>query len=423
MHTILRTILAFLAKLILSLKKPTIIGVTGTVWKTTVTTHIVRLFEKAYGKKMVQYSPYHYNGEYGLPLTIIGARTWGKNPFRWIWVVCVALFQLIRPYPRFVVLEYGIDHPGEMEFLLRIAVPDIAVVTPIESNHLEQFWTLERYRREKLHILASARHKIAHSSLRMFLDDDVELFGSERHDTAHIIDAQTLLSGMSFRVKYMDHVDTFSLPAFGQYQGENILPLYSIARILHIDFSYISQVSQEAIPEEGRSRIFTPSDRLTIIDGTYNWWLLSIREGVRTLAPFFETHHVVLLLGDMRELGELAEPLHDTLAHDIQAIIPETANVSVFLVWPLMRDVVAPILQDRFFVETTLSSRSIWREIREHIKHLDHPVILFAKGSQNTIFLEEALKSLLPARDHIHLCRQSADWIRKKTLFFESISS
>ena len=73
----------------------------------------------------------------------------------------------IRPYPRYLILEYGIDHPGEMEYLISIVRPDIAVLSPVVPNHLEQFGTFERYRDAKLLLIESAKfHSIAHESLK-----------------------------------------------------------------------------------------------------------------------------------------------------------------------------------------------------------------------------------------------------------------
>ncbi len=111
MQNILLLLLAFVARLIIIKHRPYIIGITGTVGKTTITTHIAHFLSRELGSKNVGYSLYHYNGEYGLPLTIIGIRTPGRNPFLWIWVFLVALSRLVRPYPHYLVLEYGIDHP------------------------------------------------------------------------------------------------------------------------------------------------------------------------------------------------------------------------------------------------------------------------------------------------------------------------
>lgn len=259
MQTLLRTFLAFLAKSIIARKKPLIIGVTGTVGKTTVTTNIVRLLEHAYGTGTIGYSPYHYNGEYGLPLTIIGAKTGGKNPIRWLWVACIALFRLIRPYPRIIVLEYGIDHPGEMEFLLSIARPNIAIITAIESNHLEQFGTLERYRQEKLKLFEWAKYCIAHTSLRSFLTyiPGVQFFG-DNQDDAYILSDTTRPSGSIIRLQFRETEYELTIPAIGRYHGENFLPVYSVAEILGIDLNTITDIARHAVPEPGRSRIFTP---------------------------------------------------------------------------------------------------------------------------------------------------------------------
>ena len=86
MHTLLRAYLSWLTRLIIAIKKPYIIGVTGTVGKTTISQVVADFLSREYGEKNVGYSRYHYNGEYGLPLTIIGAKTGGKNPLLWIWV-------------------------------------------------------------------------------------------------------------------------------------------------------------------------------------------------------------------------------------------------------------------------------------------------------------------------------------------------
>lgn len=92
------------------------------------------------------FSSYHYNGEFGLPLSIIGAKTGGKNPFRWIFILFLGFTRCVTSYPKYLILEYGIDHPGEMDFLLSIAIPDIAIISSVSPNHLEQFVTFASYR-------------------------------------------------------------------------------------------------------------------------------------------------------------------------------------------------------------------------------------------------------------------------------------
>ena len=178
MQTFFLSFLAFFARLIIHIHRPFVIGVTGTVGKTTISTHIAKYLSLLYGEKNVLISPYHYNGEYGLPLSIIGAKTGGKNPFLWIGVFLIALSRMIRPYPRYVVLEYGIDHPGEMDFMLSIVIPDIAIISVVTPNHLEQFGSLENYRTEKLRITRDTPKIIAHESLRPYIEKDALYYGT-----------------------------------------------------------------------------------------------------------------------------------------------------------------------------------------------------------------------------------------------------
>ena len=168
MKKLLRQYLAFLARILIKQKKPFVIGVTGTAGKTTVTSFVVQFLQQEFGEDAVEFSRYHYNGEFGLPLTIIGAKTGGKNLLKWVWVFYIFVKKLFQKYPKFLVLEYGIDTPNEMDFLLSIAVPNVSILTPVLPNHIEQFGDEEAYRNEKLKILAAEKNFI-HASLCPFV--------------------------------------------------------------------------------------------------------------------------------------------------------------------------------------------------------------------------------------------------------------
>jgi UDP-N-acetylmuramyl pentapeptide synthase len=63
-----------------------------------------------------------------------------------------------------------------MDFLLSIAIPDIAIITEVFPNHIEQFITLEAYRAEKLKMTKDAKYLILHDSLRPFVDREATYF-------------------------------------------------------------------------------------------------------------------------------------------------------------------------------------------------------------------------------------------------------
>ncbi len=186
MKKLLRQYLAFLARILIKQKKPFVIGVTGTAGKTTVTSFVVQFLQQEFGEDAVEFSRYHYNGEFGLPLTIIGAKTGGKNLLKWAWVFCVFIKKLFQKYPRFLVLEYGIDTPKEMDFLLSITVPNVSILTPVLPNHIEQFGDEEAYRNEKLKILAAEKNFI-HASLFPFMkDSEKNIFYGKNDENSNI---------------------------------------------------------------------------------------------------------------------------------------------------------------------------------------------------------------------------------------------
>lgn len=425
MNSILLFLLSFFARLIIRIHKPYVIGITWSIGKTTLTTAIANYLKIAYGKTLVGSSPYHYNGEYGLPLTIIGAKTGGKNPFLWMIIFIKAIWVCIRPYPKYLVLEYGIDHPGEMEYLLSIVRPDISILTPVAPNHLEQFGTFERYLEAKLLLVSSAKsHSIVHESLREKVTHhhSVSFYGKEKTSNAYIDSAFQNIDGIIAEIINENKNYSITLPSFGLYQAENILPLYILSSFLQIDPTYITKNTNIFTPEAGRSRILKGKNSTTIIDGSYNGGFEAICRGIDSLLPFVSTHRIICLVGDMRELGEHAEEIHIRLGNYIVEKLGKWENISLFLVWPLMQKYIFPITNPVLPTVHSLSSRILWEKIRVILGSEDISTIVYVKWSQNTIFLEEWVKEFLENPIDIPLlCRQSQDWLRKKNEFFKTI--
>lgn len=425
MQTILLSLLRFFAKLIIERHRPYIIGVTGTVGKTTQTIYITRFLREIYGEKNVGASKYHYNGEYWLPLTIIGAKTGGKNPFLWMWVFFHAFVRLFYPYPRYLVLEYGIDHPGEMEYLLSIAKPHIAVLTPVAPNHLEQFGSLEKYRDAKLLLPKQAREiAVIHDSQAEFIEwEKILYYGKKIGSAWHVHATKQNLEALHIDVVIEWDKISLSLPVFGDYQAENILPLFAISSHLNIDKSVISKKSNLFSPEPGRSNILDGKNASTIIDGSYNGGFESITKGLESLIPFIETHRIICLLWDMRELGTHTERIHVELAKIIETLFSKNIDIHFFLVGKEMREHVVALIEKHFQTMSFASSREAGKKIASLLKKEKKPTLIYVKWSQNTIFLEEGIKEFLnDVSDEKNLCRQSNDWMEKKEVYFQSLS-
>ena len=153
--SILQKILASLARTTIKKYKPTVIAVTGSVGKTSGRTAI---FDVLKSTRRVWMAAKNFNNEIGVPLTILGIEHQGKNIVAWIWALKRAWLQLIvftQRYPEILVLEYGVDRPGDMDYLVSIARPDIAVVTAIGDvpAHIEFFKDAEAIANEKAKVV------------------------------------------------------------------------------------------------------------------------------------------------------------------------------------------------------------------------------------------------------------------------------
>jgi UDP-N-acetylmuramoyl-tripeptide--D-alanyl-D-alanine ligase len=144
------------ARLVLWVQKPLIIGVTGSVGKTTTTDMIATILMSPGGERMVgrvHKTSENMNDDLGLPLTIL---RYGRiSAAEKLLALCLAPYRALRfalssRYPRILVLEYGTHWKGHLHALARLAPPRIAVVTVVGPAHLQRLKTVEGVAREKV---------------------------------------------------------------------------------------------------------------------------------------------------------------------------------------------------------------------------------------------------------------------------------
>jgi UDP-N-acetylmuramoyl-tripeptide--D-alanyl-D-alanine ligase len=157
-----------------------------------------------------------------------------------------------------------------MDFLLSIALPDIAIITEISPNHIEQFGNFDTYKREKLKIVQKARDLIIHDSLRNSIEREAWYYGTgamSEIDVSHISLTHT---GTSARVHFQHREYAISVGAVGVFHIVNLLPLYGIAELWNMPIEDITDYALHARGEAGRSSMLDGIHNSTIIDGTYN---------------------------------------------------------------------------------------------------------------------------------------------------------
>src|SRR3989339_146496 len=176
MKKLLQLILRFFAQAVLKKYKPQIIGITGSVGKTSAKEAITFALAKNF---RVRANIKNYNNEIGLPLTILGRPSPKKNLFIWLKLFLFAIRLLLwkhKKYPQVLVLEMGVDRPGDIKYLTDIARPNIAILTTIASSHLEFFGSIDKIAQEKRSIFNSLAKQdwvvLNHDDERVMMDAD-----------------------------------------------------------------------------------------------------------------------------------------------------------------------------------------------------------------------------------------------------------
>lgn len=330
MKTILQKILAILAKATIRRYKPVVVGITGSVGKTSTREAIFTVLKSRY---RVQRSEKNYNTEIGLPLTVLGLPHHGKNVFGWIWGLLKSAARLIirnRLYPEVLVLEMGADRPGDIGYLSRIAPPSIAVLTaigdiPVHVEFYESPLEVAEEKAELLRALPPDGHAVYN------IDDEtvVEVkdrtrsrkisFGFDEHANFRITNFElrivennglTQADGVSFKIEHGGSVVPFRLhKAFGKPHVYAAGAAAVVGFILNVNLVQSSQALESYEPPPGRGRLLPGIKGSLIIDDTYNASPDSMRAGLELLGKIPAKRRIAVL-GDMLEIGKYTEEAH-----------------------------------------------------------------------------------------------------------------
>ncbi len=274
-----------------------IIGITGSVGKTTAKDFLFQLLGGASNKVFA--APASYNSEIGLPLAILAA------PLD----------------TRLLVLEYGINAPGEMDALIRIARPHHAWITAIDSAHLEGLGDIHTVAVEKAKLGAAVREQH-----RVWLDpicwEKVESVASDWQADVMVVDpfadsdlslgggvpgAMTVNSGRYGEVH---------LPLCARHQVATAMVAARIAQEHGVGVDDIRLRLSQLSPPQGRLTISEVA-QVTVIDDAYNANPASMRAALDLLGCWPHAGRRIAVLGSMKELGPAAQVLHRQIGHQV----------------------------------------------------------------------------------------------------------
>ena len=426
---LLQNYLAIWARLYLSKTKPIVIWITWSVWKTSCRVIIHQVFKKFLSGKKVYSSPKNFNSEIWLPFSIF----WIENYKPWIFsllkisilISFKALFS--RPDYDVIVLEYWLDY-AYMDLLLKSAKPDIAIFTKLDSIHLEFFNSVEEIWFEKFKLIHAAKRK----AYLNYKDD----FARSQFDQIKVsksyycwndIEANAydlIKENNNILAKFKAWNKTIKTNLLWEENAEYIALAFDILdNIWEENNKQKKEIYLDLELQAWRFSIFPWIKNSILVDSSYNAGPTSMKKMIEnTFAlreKLFPENKIALVLWEMRELWKETEKSHKDLVNCL-----DWASV-ILTIWKDMKDYFIPEVEKSkkdFFFESFISSREAWTSLKNILEKGSKNYIILFKWSQNTIFIEEALKEVLVNKNDVeHLVRQNDFWIEKKENFFNSI--
>lgn len=278
-----------------------VVGVTGSVGKTSTKEFIASVLEKQYNTLKTNGN---YNNEIGLPLTVLR----------------------IKRDCEVAVLEMGISDFGEMHRLSKIAKPDVCVITNIGQCHLENLGTRDGILKAKTEIFD---YMAADGSVVLNGDDDKLItvnqkaplfFGMnpDMYDKYAVYATDYINKGL-IGSEVVIHINTHNrkenfkvnIPLPGEHMVYNALTATAVGVLFEMSADNIKAGLESVEPVGGRSHVIYTS-KYTLIDDCYNANPVSMKAAIDLLGMTKTQKNTrnVAILGDMFELGENESELH-----------------------------------------------------------------------------------------------------------------
>lgn len=224
---------------------------------------------------------------------------------------------------RVVVVEMGMNVPGEIRRLTEIAEPDVGLITNIQAAHLEGMGSLERIREEKGELFRQMRQD---GSIIINQDDPrVTALGEEFKGQKITFGIEHAADVMAREIRLMGREGTSFLLALEEEETEIRLPLLGIHFILNalsavaaatlfgIELEKIKGALEGFRPFSMRMEVLALEGGKTLINDTYNANPGSMELALKTLAEVKGKGRAIAVLGDMLELGAYTEEAHRRL--------------------------------------------------------------------------------------------------------------
>lgn len=267
-----------------------IIGVTGSVGKTTVKEMIKSILSQKY-KVQATYS--NHNNEIGVAQTLLSITN-----------------------EDYCVVEMGMRGLGEIEKLARLCKPEISIITSIGTAHIERLGSIENILRAKCEILKyTSKYALvpAFGKIKnVDFGDAIPLFIGNTGDI-EAVDVRLTRKGIITEIIDNNFNERVSLkiPSFQLHDADNVLFAYKVGRLCEIPLESIKKGILEFKNCKNRGNICKIGDASFIID-CYNASYESSKSAILSLISYAKNENKtpILLFGDMLEIGSLSPEFH-----------------------------------------------------------------------------------------------------------------
>ena len=291
-----------LAGLVRDRLSPIVIGLTGSVGKTTTKDLLAQILEREAPTVATSRS---FNNEIGLPLTILRADR----------------------QTRYLVLEMGAAKPGDITHLVRVGRPQIGLVLNVGPAHVLTMGGIDGVTKTKAEMVRDLPTAAEGGSALLNADDErvaamarqtqatVTFYGTGQ-DAA--VRAENVTMDAAGRASFTLHTPTEQAPVRlrlpGEHQVANALAAACAANAVGVPVDRIAAALSSAVPRSpGRFEIRERPDGVTVVDDAYNANPASTRAAIRTLASMAVGRRTVAVLGEMMHQAEGTIHYHEAI--------------------------------------------------------------------------------------------------------------
>ncbi|HON44039.1 MAG TPA: UDP-N-acetylmuramoyl-tripeptide--D-alanyl-D-alanine ligase [Planctomycetota bacterium] len=276
-----------------TLFSPIMIGITGSVGKTTTKGFLENILSHRFS---VLCSPKSFNNNIGIPLTF---------------------FELKKEH-EIVIMEMGTNHLGEIAELSQMVRPKIGVLTSVAESHLEGFGTLEEVAREKGDLLKGMDENstLIYNEDNIFCSQIAEKFSGKK--IGYSIKTLSNIQSDAFHISFELENISFLANIAGMHNLSNLLATIFVAHELGMSFSEIANTMDNVkLPERRLER--TELQNIVFLNDAYNANPASMIAALQYLKTYPGNRRIAIL-GNMLELGEKSTFFHEKIGESLDNI-------------------------------------------------------------------------------------------------------